>query len=153
MPKLKTLEETYDRCLADGQLTEISEVDTEYARSLSANAEVSLDSAKALAKLLSSSDKRWQTIYLLHYDAIHLFAEALLALHKVNSRNHQCLFAALCLRNTEFDWNFFEKVRTLRNGINYYAKQIGHLEWKEVELGFTLTISLLKKEIEKILSI
>ncbi len=92
-------------------------------------------------------------VYTLHYDSIHLYAEALLIFGKISSANHQCLFAALCnIKDLELNWDFFEKIRTMRNGINYYGRQVSFQEWKEVEMHFALYSSTLKKEIERRLS-
>src|SRR3989344_3618680 len=70
---------------------------------------------------------------------------------KIKIENHQCLFVYLCEKHPdlEFSWEFFEKVRTKRNGINYYGLPVDNKDWKEVELQFTLYINALKKEIEK----
>ena len=50
------------------------------------------------------------------------------------------------------NWNltgiFFEKIRTKRNGINYYGTPIKQEDWKEVELQFELYIKKLKDELE-----
>ena len=49
----------------------------------------------------------------------------------------------------DFSWEFFEKVRTKRNGINYYGSPIIFDDWKEVELQFILYIKKLREEVEK----
>jgi hypothetical protein len=49
----------------------------------------------------------------------------------------------------ELDWDFFEKVRTKRNGLDYYGNPVGYSDWKEVELQMGLYITTLKKEIRK----
>ena len=94
------------------------------------------------------------TVYTLHYEAMRICAEAFLISDKIMSQNHQCLFAYLCMKHPELklNWDFFEKIRTKRNGVNYYGEQVSHDEWKEAELQFTLYISALKKEINKRLS-
>jgi len=68
----------------------------------------------------------------------------------VKSFNHKCLFAYLCVKHPELelDWNFFEKIRTIRNGIHYYGIAISQKDWKEVELQMNLYIKLLKKAVE-----
>ncbi|KKR78595.1 MAG: hypothetical protein UU24_C0031G0010, partial [Candidatus Nomurabacteria bacterium GW2011_GWA2_40_9] len=65
--------------------------------------------------------------------------------------NHQCLFSYLCEKHLEleFSWDFFEKARTKRNGINYYGIPIKQDDWKDVELQFVLYIKKLKEEIKK----
>lgn len=151
MPKHRTEEEVYGSCKSQGLIRNLEQVNIERIKSLMQNADICIDSAKALAKLLPKNDRRWMNVYTLHYDAIHLYAEALLIFERISSQNHQCLFAALCAKREgmEFDWNFFEKIRTARNGINYYGKQVGFEEFKEVEVQFVIYLSALKKEIEK----
>ena len=151
MPKFKTSGEAYESCLADGYFRNLSYVNKERIKSLIVNANTNIDSAKTLAQSLPKEDKRWMTVYTLHYEAIRICAEAFLIFEKIMSENHQCLFAYLCMKHSElkFDWNFFEKIRTKRNGVNYYGEQVSYDEWKAVEPQFKLYISTLKKEIEK----
>ena len=70
---------------------------------------------------------------------------------KIKIDNHRCLFAYLCEKHTEleFNWDFFEKVRTKRNGINYYGTPVEYNDWKEVELQFALYAKKLREEIKK----
>ena len=72
---------------------------------------------------------------------------------KVKIDNHQCLFVYLCEKHSEldFNWDFFEKVRTKRNGINYYGVPVNYSDWKETEIQFKLYIKKLKEEINKML--
>ena len=72
---------------------------------------------------------------------------------KVKIDNHQCLFVYLCEKHSEldFNWDFFEKVRTKRNRINYYGVPVNYSDWKETEIQFKLYIKKLKEEINKML--
>ena len=151
MPKFKTLDEAYDLCLADGHLRNITELNLEKIRSLAENAQVNLNSANILARALNQQAKEWQNVYLLHYGALHLYAEALIYFEKFESPNHQCLFAALCLKYSHLDlaWDFFEQIRTKRNGVNYYGQHLTYQDWKVIELQTQLYLSALKKELEK----
>ena len=151
MPKLKTLEERYDSCIADGCLKNLSEVNIQKIKSLIQNAETNINSAKIIAKTVNKQAREWMNVYTLHYEAIRTYAEALLQFKEIKAANHQCLFASLCIRYTglELDWNFFEKIRTKRHGTNYYGEQITYEDWKSVELQMNLYISSLKKELEK----
>lgn len=74
-----------------------------------------------------------------------------LDLEKIKSDNHQCLFAYLCHHHPELElnWDFLEKIRTKRNGINYYGMPISFKDWKEIELQLKLYIKKLKEEIQK----
>ena len=151
MPKFKTKEEAYESCAADGYLRNLSQVNKERVKSLIRNIDTNIRSAKTLAKSLPKEDEGWMNVYTMHYEAIRICAEAFLIFEKIMSENHQCLFAYLCMKHPEFgfDWNFFEKIRTKRNGVNYYGERVSYDEWKAVEPQFNLYAPVLKKEIEK----
>lgn len=80
---------------------------------------------------------------------MHELVQSYLSFDKIKSSNHQCLFSYLCVKHEDldFDWNFFELIRTKRNGINYYSFLVLEKDWKECELGFKIYIDLLKKKI------
>jgi uncharacterized protein (UPF0332 family) len=146
MPQEKTLEETYDNCISQGYLKEMHKAD--YAKiefNLKMTDEL-VESAKD-----DSSKKRWSAGYGSLYDALHMLVEAFLIFDKIHSSNHQCLFAYLCHKHPELelDWNFFERVRTRRNGINYYGRPASAEDFREDRLGFELYTKLLRKEIVK----
>ena len=87
----------------------------------------------------------------MYYDVIHILVETFIHFDKMKSTNHLCLFSYLCVKHPELelDWGFFEKVRTKRNGINYYSVLVFEKDWKEVALQFSLYIKLLKEKIEE----
>lgn len=89
-------------------------------------------------------------MFTLAYDALHLAAEAFLMKKGWKSTNHKCLFAFICNNHPEFElnWNFFEKMRTKRNGMHYYGTLITKESWKEIELEWKLAINALSKIIE-----
>ncbi len=150
-PKFENEKEAYSSCVADGYLKEVFSVNKERVRSLLKNAGIAADSAESLAKMLKKEDEKWLTVYVLHYDALRTCVEALLLSDKIISSNHQCLFSALCIKHPELElnWNFFEKIRTKRNGANYYGERVTYDDWKSVDVQTKLYISTLKKEIEK----
>ncbi len=152
--KFDNEEKAYDSCIADGYIKKLSVINKERIRSLLKNSAISSESANALAMTMKPEDEKWMTVYTLYYDSLRICAEAFLLFDKISSSNHLCLFAALCTQHPELelDWDFFEKIRTKRNGVNYYGEQVSYDEWKEAELQFTLYISALKKEIDKRLS-
>jgi hypothetical protein len=45
--------------------------------------------------------------------------------------------------------NFFEKIRTKRNGINYYSSKVSEKDWKEVKIQLIYTSILLRKRLIK----
>jgi len=110
-----------------------------------------VESANIVKKSLPKQSNQWSSVYKLYYDALHELAESFLQFDKIKIDNHQCLFAYLCEKHpdSEFSWDFFEKVRTKRNGINYYGTPVAYEDWKEVEIQFNLYIKKLREEIRK----
>lgn len=154
MRKPKTLEETYQSCTADGYINEIREVNYDKIKSLMQNAETGVRTANIVIKAIREQDKEWMNVFLNHYDALRIYAEALLQFDKLDIPNHECLFASICIKHTklELDWSFLNNVRRKRNGVNYYGEHVSYDDWKAVEHQFKLYASVLKKGIEKRLS-
>ena len=146
MPKDITQEEAYDKCVADGNIIFNLEPETDRIKAMLKIAEEQLEAAKSLVQ-----KKLWNSTYKMYYEVLHLLVETFLLCDQVKSRNHLCLFAYLCQKypQLEFDWNFFEKVRTKRNGITYYGNPVDGLDWKEAALQFQLYIDLLKRKIKE----
>ena len=147
--KPKTLEETYDECEAAGLFEYKMQVNVQQVRDMMLNAETSMRSAEILKQHIDRKDAAWMSIYLDYYTALQIFTEVFLALEKIKISNHKCLFAYLCIKHPEldFDWDFFEKIRTKRNGAHYYGEHITYEDWKSIEVQIKLYISVLKKEI------
>lgn len=139
MPKTLTLTESYDRCVSEGNILPQDKIDINKIISMMQIANDDIASAKSL---ITSKEPKYGSIYKLYYDVLHQLTEALLLFDKVKSYNHQCLFSYLCVKHPELDmdWNFFEKIRTKRNGIHYYGNQIIEKDWKEVRLQLELYI-------------
>jgi len=144
MPKQLNLEESYNQCVSNGMISPQEEIDVHKIKSMIEIVNNDLSSIKRLKN-------EWNTIYKLNYDVLRVLVEAFLRFDNVKSHNHQCLFTYLCVKHPELElnWDFFEKVRTKRNGINYYGTLIIEKDWKEVALQFSLYIKLLKEEVEK----
>lgn len=151
MPKYLTQEEAFMKCKKEGKFIVMEEADIEKIKSTLNIAEADTKSADAIKRNLPKQSNQWNSVYKLYYDALHELVESFLRLEKIKADNHQCLFAYLCEKHPEleFSWDFFEKVRTKRNGINYYGVPVSFDDWKEVELQFSLYIKKLMKEIEK----
>ena len=151
MPKYLTKEEAFMKCRKEGKFIFIEEADKEKIKSTLNIAEADVKSADFIKKSLPRQSSQWSSVYKLYYDALHELAESFLEFEKVKIENHQCLFAYLCEKHPklEFSWDFFEKVRTKRNGINYYGTPVDFSDWKEVELQFNLYIKRLKQEIRR----
>lgn len=151
MPKYLTLKEACLKCRKEGKIIAASEVDIDKIRSTLEIAEGDIDSGKFLKVKLAKDSSRWNSVYKLYYDALHELVEAFLRFDNVKSDNHQCLFACLCDNHPElgFDWDFFEKIRTKRNGINYYGRPVTSDDFKDVEIQFELDIKKIIEEIKK----
>ncbi|MDP3639702.1 MAG: hypothetical protein Q8R53_00680 [Nanoarchaeota archaeon] len=148
MRQFKTEKEAGDWCVREGNiLTDQDGVRERIFANLTI-AKEDFQSAKDAAE-----KKRWNSAYKMHYDVLHQLAEAYLLVDKIKSRNHHCLFAYLCAQypELEFDWNFLEKVRTKRNGVNYYGTLFQEKDWKEAQLQFQLYIKTLQTRVEKYL--
>ena len=148
MPKFLTQKEAYTKCKREGCFIPIEGVDIYKIKSTVVIAEGDAADANTLKKNIS---KGWNGVYKLYYDALHELVEAFLRFEKIKSDNHQCLFAYLCENHPELElsWDFFEKVRTQRNGINYFGTPVEYKDWKEVEIQFGLYFNKLKEEIMK----
>jgi hypothetical protein len=151
MPKHKTLDEVYNSCLADGLIQDILSVETQKVRDILENAQIYKEGAEDRAKRLNRQDKMWMLVYVDYYESVRLLAEALAHLSKRKITNHQCLFAFIISNyaDLELDFNFFEKIRTKRNGVNYYGQKLTYDDWKQVEVQMSLYLITLQKQIEK----
>ena len=154
MPEFKKLHEAYDQCLADGFIRIEQTVNIKQLKDAMQIAETCIETAELISKHISSADRKWMNVYLHYYEALRIYTEILVKLDKKKINNHQCLFAYLCqtFLHLDLSWEFFEKIRTKRNGVHYYGVMVGFKDWKEVELQYKLYISTLKKEIEKLIS-
>lgn len=154
MRKSKTKEESYKSCLSGGFFISLHFVNKQRIKSLVRNADTNINSSKKLVESLSKEDQGWMNVYAMHYEALRICIEALMIFDKIISKNHECLFAYFCVKKPELNpgWNFFEKIRTKRNGVDYYGEQVSYDEWKEAEPQFSLYISALKKAITEKLS-
>lgn len=148
MPKNLNMEETYEKCVAEGNLILQDKIDINKIKSMLTITEEYIKLSDEL-----KDKKIYNVQYDTNYNIIHMLAETLLLFDKVKSSNHQCLFSVLCVRHPELelDWNFFEKIRTKRNGIHYYGTSINPSDWKEIDLQTKVYIktlhSVLKKKI------
>lgn len=149
MPVFKTKEQIYERCVAEGKLAPSEEPDKDKIKTTLQIAEEDLEAARD-----SMKKKRWNSGYKAYYDVLRELVEALLSFDKIKSWNHQCLFSYICVKHPELElsWDFFEKIRTKRNGINYYSAKVSEEDWNEVKLQFELYINSIKKEIKKKIS-
>ena len=153
MPRYITQKEAFKKCNQEGRFSVIEDIDKERIRSTLKIADSDIESANYLKKYLPKQGNQWSSIYKLYYDALHELAESFLRFERIKIENHQCLFAYLCEKHPRmgFSWDFFEKARTKRNGINYYGAPASFEDWNEVELLFNLYTKKFKEEINKLL--
>jgi len=105
------------KCKKEGRILFLEEIDIEKIKSMLNIAQADIESAAFLTKNLHKQNNQWSSVYKLYYDALHELVESFLQFDKNEIDNHQYLFAYLCEKHPEleFDWSFFEKVRTKRN--------------------------------------
>ncbi|MFA5887719.1 MAG: hypothetical protein WC852_03350 [Candidatus Nanoarchaeia archaeon] len=151
MPKFKTIEEAYCSCEANGHFKVREAVSKEQIKTMAHISGIFLESAQDLMKVIDKKSPKWSVVYTLHYDAIRELAEIIVLFDDKKIANHQCLFAYLCKNHSDLDldWNFFEKIRTKRNGLDYYGNLITYEDWKEAELQAKLYLNVLKKAVEE----
>ena len=151
MSDFRTSKESLEKCKIKGQILTIEEFDVDHIKSLVELSDGDIKAGEKLMKGLNDNNILWNNVYNSYYDAIHKLVDAYLRFDKISSINHLCLFVYLCEKHPELelDWNFFEKIRTKRNGINYYGTSVSYKDLKEIELQIKLYIKTLKKAIEK----
>lgn len=148
--KSATLENAFKMCEKQGKFITLEDVDVHKIRSTLAIARADLASAEALRKIIAKDSAQWSSVYKLYYDALHELLEALLRFDKIKVTNHKCLFAFACEKYPDLllSWDFFEKMRTKRNGINYYGSLASAEDWKIIEIEFNLCFKKLENCIE-----
>ncbi|MGE0792798.1 MAG: hypothetical protein AB7V77_01300 [Candidatus Woesearchaeota archaeon] len=146
MVKELSLEESYDLCVAEGNFIPIAEINKDKIKSMLNIVDEDLLTIEELKKT-----NRFNTLCKLNYDVLHTLTEAFLIFDKIKVKNHKCLFTILCLKHSDLDldWNFFEKIRTKRNGIHYYGTNLSRDDWKELNLQTSLYINVLKTKIKQ----
>lgn len=144
MPQFRPCNEVCDDCINKGYLVKLEEIDTAKIQHMVSLSQADLNIARSTLDDLPKDNMLCNTVYKLYYDALHQLVEAFLRFDCIKSNNHQCLFAYLCEKHSKFDldWGFFEKIRTKRNGIQYYGKPVTLADWKEAEIQFNLYIAL-----------
>lgn len=151
MYELRTPADALVICRAKGQIVPIAEPDIDHIMALRSFSEADVKSGEKLAAGLEKDSLLWNNVYSSYYDALHKLVCALLRFQNLQSLNHICLFALICEKfpGLELDWGFFEKVRTKRNGIHYYGQKASKEDWTSISIQMKLTISTLRKELEK----
>jgi len=155
MSKVKNLDEVYNQCVAEGNLQEPEDVDIEKAKSLLDNAELDLKSVKDTSSILEKN-RNFGKIWSDRYEIIRQLVQGILILDKINSNNHQCLYAHICVKHPdwEIDWETIETMRLLRNGVHYEGRPVDAETWKQYKLKFEIYthafIKILKEKLKEI---
>jgi hypothetical protein len=149
MVKEKTPEQVYDDLVSQGYYEEANLDKSEINKIL----KMALEDFKFGQQLRSLKNANWRIILNIHYDVLRELCSLLMRFKKQKISNHQGLFAFVILnfKELEFDWNFFERIRTIRNKNKYLGIDISREVWKDIEFQINLYISTLEKEIVRLL--
>ena len=155
MSKLKSLDEVYNQCVTEGNLQEPEEIDREKAKSLLDNAELDVKSSKDTIAILENN-QNFGKIWSDRYEIIRQLVQGILLLEKVNSNNHQCLYAYICVKHADWDidWEIIETMRLLRNGVHYEGRPVNGEIWEQYKIRFEIYtqtfMKLLKEKLKRI---
>lgn len=149
MAKEKTSKEIFEMCENNTKFLFQEEIDIRKIKAMKILAENDLSAVKSIMQNGKEGDFA-NIVYKIHYDCLLMFVEAFLRFDQIKSTNHQCVFAYLIEKHSEldFDWNFFEKVRTKRNGSVYYGQPITFQDWKQINVQMLLYLETMKKFLE-----
>ncbi len=149
MPKYQTLHEAYSECEINGLFRDRETDSKDKINTMLKISRAYSDSADKLKKQVGDNTYDVSVVYNLYYDSLRELAEALSLMNGKKIANHKCLFAYVCMNydHLELSWDFFEKIRTKRNGISYYGTPVTARDLKEVELQIKLYIKVLREEI------
>ncbi|NQV91954.1 hypothetical protein HQ489_05770 [Candidatus Woesearchaeota archaeon] len=146
MPKELTPEQVYDNLVTKGLYGEANFDKDEIKKNL----KMTIEDYTFAQQMCKQKQPSWRIVFNAHYDILRELCDQLMRFSKQKISNHQGLFAFIILNynDLEFDWNFFETIRTARNRNKYEGKDISKEMWDQVSLQFKVYISTLKKEIE-----
>ena len=150
MPRFKTSKEVYESCERDACYKMQEHVDIVKIKHKVGLAFADLEFVRPQMLRLRKDTLQWSTVYKLHYDAFHQLCEAFIRFDRVKSEKHQCLFAYIIEQHPELDldWAFLERIRTARNGIQYYGTPSSYKERNDIELQINLYINTVKKAVD-----
>src|SRR3989344_3614840 len=147
MPKQRTAKDVFEEFATQG-LYEEANLDKHEIKKVFLMSLDDYEFGKQLRKIANAS---WRVIFNINYDVLRELCSQLMRFKKQKISNHQGLFAFIILnfQELDFDWNFFETVRVIRNQNKYLGLDISREKWKSIELQMDLSISVLNKEIKK----
>ena len=147
MPKEKTSEEVYDELTTNG-LFEEAFLDKDEVIKVKNMAIEDYEFGKRLRKI---QEQNFRVIFNITYDVLRELCDQLMRFKKQKTSNHQGIFAFIILNfpDLELDWNFFEKIRNIRNKNKYQGSDITKEIWTKIELQIDLYVNAIIKELEE----
>ena len=151
MTELRTAKEALEGCAKKGLILPLAEIDLDKITTLAELAQGDQEAGEKLEKGLEPRSILWNNVFCAHYDSLHKLADAFLRFDAFTFTNHLCLFAYLCAHHPELelDWSFFEKIRTKRNGIQYYGQKASKEDWLTIKPQIHVYITTLKNAIKQ----
>ena len=147
MPKEKTPQEVYDELVTKGSYEE-AHLDKDEVRKVKNMAIEDYEFGKTLRKI---ENPNYRIIFNIHYDVLRELCDQLMRFENQKISNHKGLFAFIILNFPDLglDWNFLERIRTIRNQNKYQGTDITKEMWMKAELQMDLYISAIKKELKE----
>src|SRR3989344_394910 len=147
MPKERTPEEVYEDLSIKG-LYEEANLDKDEVTKIK---NIAIEDYEFGKRLREIKEPNYRVLFNINYDVLRELCDQLMRFKEQKISNHQGIFAFIILNflELELDWNFFEKIRNLRNKNKYQGTDITKEKWAEVSLQVDIYISAIKKEIDK----
>lgn len=148
MPKkLKTPKEVFENLSTKGEYEE-AHLDKDEVNKVKSMALKDYETRKIIQE---SKEPNYRVIFHISYDTFRELCDQLLRLKQQKISNHQGLFAFLVLnfKELEFDWEFLEKIRRIRNQNKYEGEDITKDMWSEIEDNLHSYILKAKNHIEE----
>lgn len=145
------LTDVYESCKRNGLLIRKDKADTELARSLLETASSGMERLKGWNFDFERKTKNYSFILADYYEILRMLIDACLCLNKISTSNHQCANAYLCIHQPELkpNWAVLEKMRLLRNAMNYRGEAVSQEEWFKLKPEFDRCIALFTRHISK----
>ncbi|MFH1376609.1 MAG: hypothetical protein ABIH25_03145 [Candidatus Woesearchaeota archaeon] len=135
-----------DECFKKG-LIKKTEINKELIRSLIEMSKIKEDAVKS-AKITKTNISAYVS---LAYDSLREILESLCILNGYKVISHICIGELLNKIMREFDYKDFDRVRWIRNSINYYGEKVEFKQGKEIITKiFNMKNKILKNYLNKI---